>query len=270
MSDMPRGRLIVIGGREEKEAHQPCEILNEVARHARGFAERLALVTVATDYPDVMAQIYGSVFARLGVRNIDVLDVRHRDQAFDPANVAKVTGASVVFMTGGDQWRLADHLRGSPVLAWMHELYRAGGTIAGTSAGATAISAKMIVSGWSGLSALVDDLEWSEGLGFLADAVVDSHFVERKRLGRLIGAVALHPTHLGFGVGENTAMIVSGGARVEVIGSGSVYVLDGGELLVGPAGGARSVVRCQGLRLHALGAGHGFDLPSRRPVHPAR
>src|SRR5690349_8246559 len=132
MNNYPKGELIIIGGHEDKEGK--CEILSEVVR--RTGDGRLVIITVATQEPDKVGQEYTRLFKRLGVKRVDVLDVRTRDDATSDANVKKIDDAAVIFFTGGDQLRITSQIGDSPVFQCMQKLYQQGTTIVGTSAGA--------------------------------------------------------------------------------------------------------------------------------------
>jgi cyanophycinase len=265
MEHASKGTLIIIGGHEAKAGEQT--ILSEVAARA-GKAGRLVIVTVASQEPEDLAETYQHVFAERGVKDIRVLDVRTRDQAADPAAVAQLDGAAVVFFTGGDQLRITSQIGDSPVFQRMREIYRCGGTIAGTSAGAAAMPATMLISGPSDSSESLSTLGLAPGLGFLPDAVVDSHFAERGRMSRLLGAVAQNPRNLGFGIDEDTAIVVERGERFRVLGSGAVYVLDGATIPYSSLSEERpeGVITIHGVTLHVLGAGDMFDVGARKPL----
>jgi cyanophycinase len=150
----------------------------------------------------------------------------------------------------------------------MQERYAAGATIAGTSAGAAAMPETMLISGTSDASHRIRSLDMAPGLGFLQDVVIDSHFAERGRLGRLLGGVARNPSNLGLGIDEDTAIVVDGDARFEVIGSGAVYVVDGTHITYSTLAerAAKEVLGVSDVTLHVLGSGEHFDLQARRPL----
>lgn len=266
MSSRPKGSLIIIGGHEDKE--DDCAILTEVARRARGKGGRLVIVTVATQLPEEVAAEYQEVFTRLGVKAVDALDIRTRAEAYDKAQVQKLADASVLFFTGGDQLRITSQIGDSQVFRCMHEIYQRGGTIVGTSAGAAAMPQTMLIGGASDESFRISALEMAPGLGLLPDAVIDSHFAERGRMGRLLGAVAQNPRNLGLGIDEDTAIVVDDNRSFTVLGSGAVYAVDGSGISYSslseenPAG----IVSIDNVRLHVLGAGDHFDLQERHPL----
>jgi cyanophycinase len=261
----PKGSLIIIGGHEDKEDERT--ILKEVAKHAQRDHGRLVIVTVATHHPEKVAEEYRAVFKELGVGAIDVVDIRTRADAADDKNVRKIADAALVFFTGGDQLRITSQIGDSPLFRCMQEIYLKGATIAGTSAGAAAMPETMLIGGPSDESHRISALSMAPGLAFLSGVVIDSHFAERGRMGRLLGAVAQNPRNLGVGIDEDAAIVVTGGERFEVIGSGAVYVLDGMDISYSSLSERQpeGILSIFDTRLHVLGADDQFVLPVRRP-----
>jgi cyanophycinase len=268
MSKKAKGHLIIIGGHEDKEGDRV--ILQEVCRKASDGKGRLVIVTVATQLPEESANEYVSVFRDLGVKDLEVLDIRRREEAYDAERVQKMVGAQVVFFTGGDQLRITSQIGDSPVYRCMKEIFEAGGTIAGTSAGAAVMPATMLISGPSDESHEISALGMAPGLNLIDNVVVDTHFAERGRMGRLIGAVAQNPRNLGLGIDEDTAIVVEDGTSFRVIGSGAVYVVDG----AGVSWSSLSEKNPEGIlciydiKLHVLGSSATYDLIARQPVIP--
>jgi cyanophycinase len=268
MADKIKGTLIIIGGHEDKTDGR--EILTEVARSARFERGPLVVVTAATQKPEELAEEYSAIFKDLGVKQVAVLDIREREDAHNPEHVQLIAGASTVFFTGGDQLRITSQLGDSPVFRCLQEIYQKGATIVGTSAGAAAMPETMVVGGPSDESHRISALRMAPGLGLLGDVVIDSHFAERGRMGRLLGAVAQNPKNLGLGIDEDTAVEVVGGARFRVLGSGAVYVVDGAEIMYSSLSEqhAEGIVTIHDVKLHVLGANDHFDLIERRPLRP--
>jgi len=246
----------------------PCGILRHVAQAAKADRGWLVLITVATEAPGEVAATYRTAFKALGGKRIEVLDIRTREQAHAEEHVRMVRGASVVFFTGGDQLRLTSQLGDSPVFQALEKLLAQGGTVVGTSAGAAAMPATMIISGAGETSNAISALGMAPGLGLIDDVVIDSHFAERGRMGRLLGAVAQNPRNLGLGIDENTAIVVHQGKNFQVIGTGAVYVVDGSHISFSGLSDhhPEGVLSLYGVRLHVLAAGDKFDLQRRCPV----
>jgi cyanophycinase len=261
-----KGSLIIIGGHEDKE-HE-MTILREVAKPLSNSRKRLLIVTVASHLPKELAEDYTEVFSRLGVKNIDVLDIRTREDAYSADNIDKIKDASVVFFTGGDQLRITSQIGGSPVSLKIRELFKDGGTVAGTSAGAAAMPDTMLFSGPSDESHEISALGMAPGLGLIEGVVIDSHFAERGRMGRLLGAVAQNPRNLGIGIDEDTAIAVRSGESFEVIGRGAVYIVDGTRISYTGLSErhAEGTLSIYDVKLHVLTHGDCYDLITLKPT----
>lgn len=261
------GALLIVGGHEDKEG--PSTILRALVRRLDG--RPLLVATLASEEPDALWATYDPLFQRLGVDEVRHLAVSHRDHANAPETVALFDGAGGVFFTGGDQLRITSLLGGTESARRLHSLYAEGGIVAGTSAGASMMSGTMLVGGAGAESYRIgDSLQMAPGLGLLPGAIVDQHFAERGRIGRLLGAVAQNPATLGIGIDENTAILVEGttGAQTfRVLGAGAVTVADGSSVTYSNvADEARDrTLSLFDVRLHLLSQGDAFDLASRRP-----
>ena len=263
------GTLLIIGGHEDKEGDRV--ILKELARRANGGA--LLVATVASHSKvDELWEIYSQQFAELGVKDVVHLEVDSREHANAPETVALIDRASAVFFTGGDQLKITSDLGGTALCNRLSRFYfDDGGTIAGTSAGAAVMPETMLLGGRSGESQRADDkLSMSPGLGFLKGVVIDQHFAERGRLGRLLAAVALNPASLGIGIDEDTAILVEGEEEFSVLGDGAVYVIDGTEMTHTNAAQRKreGTLAVSNVRLHSLSKGYRFNLRNRKPIAP--
>jgi cyanophycinase len=265
MNKKPKGKLMIIGGAERRNGGEP--ILEAVAQAAIKAKGSLAIITAATYSPEGTEE-YVERFQALGVKQVDLLDIRAREDAFDEAKVRTCREAAVIFFTGGDQLRITSQLGDSPMFQCMQENYDEGGMIAGTSAGAAAMPETMIIGGPGDESNRISALSMAPGLGFLADAVIDSHFAQRGRMGRLLGAVAQNPRNLGIGIDESTAILVEREAHFTVLGEGAVYVVDGSAISYSSLSEkeAAGIVTIHNVNLHVLGENDCFDLVNRQPI----
>jgi len=256
------GVLIAIGGHEDKDGERA--ILKEVAGRVNGGV--LVLATVASREPRSYVEMYEKAFEDLGVKELRELYIDERAQASDPDKLALFDEASGVFFTGGDQLRISSQVGDTPVENRVRELLRRGGVVAGTSAGASMMSETMLVRGSSSESYRIGDLHMAPGLGLVRDMIIDQHFAERGRIGRLLGAVAHNPRVLGVGIDEDTGAIMEGDV-LRVIGRGAVYVVDGADVTHSNVAEADpdQALSMHGVRLHVLSAGDSFDLRRRRP-----
>lgn len=256
------GPLIIIGGREDKEGDRV--ILKEVARRLNGGT--LVVATVASHEPDGYFESYREAFAGIGVTDLVELYVEERSQSLESPALKALEGAGGVFFSGGDQLRISSQIGDTPIERRIRELHEAGAVIAGTSAGAAVMSETMLVKGASAESYRIGDLHMAPGLGLIRDLIIDQHFAERGRYGRLLGAVAHNPRLLGVGIDENTAIVVEG-RQFRVIGSGAAYVVDGEDSTHSNIAEARAdrALSMFNVRMHVLSSGDGFDLDARTP-----
>ncbi|WP_100902890.1 cyanophycinase [Nostoc flagelliforme] len=257
-------QLIIIGGAEDKK--EDCEILREFVRRAGGTKARIIIMTAATELPREVGENYIRVFERLGAEDARIVDTETRDDASSSSALEAVSKATGIFFTGGDQARITSVIKDTELDRAIHKRFAEGAVIAGTSAGAAMMPDKMIVEGDSQTNPRIEIIEMGPGLGFLPGVVIDQHFLQRGRLGRLISALIQEPADLGFGIDENTAMVVTD-RQVEIIGEGSVTIVDVedtydnmGEILKDEA-----LAIC-GAKLHILPRGYKFNLETRQPI----
>lgn len=262
-ADTLAGPLIIIGGHEDK--HCARVILTEVARRLRGG--KLVVATIASSIPDDYFREYSRVFDELGVADSVELYVATREEALDPVKGELLASAAGVFFTGGDQLRISSQIGDTDIERGLLELHKRGGVIAGTSAGASVLGEAMLVAGSNPESPRIGDIRVAPGLSLVRDVIIDQHFAERGRIGRLLGAVAQSPRMLGIGIDEDTAIIVEDG-RFEVIGEGGVTVIDAHDVSHSNVAEASldRALSMHGMRLHVLASGDTFDLAQRSPV----
>ena len=258
------GTLIIIGGHEERDPSSDRTILREVARRIGGG--KLVLATVASHRPEGYFDEYQRAFEDLDIGELVELYVEDRAEAGDREKLEVLDDAAGVFFSGGDQLRITSQIGDSGIEAKVKTLFERGGVIAGTSAGASAMSETMMVKGTSKETHRIGDLHMAPGLGLIRDVIIDQHFAERGRFGRLIGAVAHNPRVLGLGIDENTAAIVEQD-RLSVIGAGAAYVVDGSSVTYSNLAEAKLDVTLSmhNVTVHVLADGDSFDLRSREP-----
>jgi cyanophycinase len=257
------GTVISIGGHEDKEGEKV--ILHEVA--SRVGSGRLVVATVASNQPDEMWETYEPIFRNMGVRHVFHLDVRIREDALEDKRIRVLDDATVVFFTGGDQLKLTSQLGDTPCYERIREIYETGGTLAGTSAGASVMSESMIVAGEGDATHRIgSELRMAPGLGVVSGVLIDQHFAERGRVGRLLGAIAQNPRIVGLGIDENTAAIIAR-QRLSVLGDGAVYVLDGRKVSYSnlAEGEENRTLSVFNVTMHLLSQGDTFDLKRREP-----
>ena len=242
-----QGKLIIIGGAVDKGSFTETEIDKNATNNLNFFEtgilkrilvesknkelSRIEIITTASKIPKEIGPEYVKAFNSLGATNVDVLYIERREQAMDPEVLDRLRAADVVMLTGGDQLRLTSILGGTPFHDILLEKYRNEEFIyAGTSAGAAAASNNMIYQGSSSEALLKGEVKITSGLGLIDNVVIDTHFVQRGRIGRLFQAVVGNPKVLGIGLGEDTGLLITHNNRMEAIGSGLVILVDGREI----------------------------------------
>jgi len=257
--------LIIIGGKEDRANNKV--ILSEVAR--RVGSGKLVVTTVAmTNGTDQLFEQYEKAFRALGVKHLYNLEISEREQATLPSKVKILDDATGVFFTGGDQLKITSQIGDTPIFERIREIYDDGGVIAGTSAGAAVMSETMLVEGGDENSHVIGgSVRMAPGLGLISGVIVDQHFMERGRFGRLMGAVAQNPKNLGVGIDEQTAIVVERGNGFYVLGSGGVYVIDGTQVTYSNIAeeDMRKTLSIYNVRMHMLSQGDRFDLLNRSP-----
>lgn len=243
--ELPKGKLISVGGAEDKGTDLEqgfiqrnrlnffeLGILKRFVDEVGGVKKRIEVITTASSIPLEVGENYTEAFSKIGCTNVGVLDIRKREDVFTESYIKRILDADGVMFSGGDQLRLTSIFGGTDIYTILHERYmnEAGFVIAGTSAGAMAMSNTMIYQGKSELAHLKGEVKITTGLAFMANVIIDSHFDKRGRFNRLAQAVASNPQCTGIGLGEDTGVIVIGGNHLEVVGSGAVVIVDGKDI----------------------------------------
>ncbi|MBP2636770.1 MAG: cphB [Firmicutes bacterium] len=263
------GSLLIIGGHEDKSGE--CLILRRFIDMAGGRDSRIVIVATATDQPRLVGNEYRDLFSDLGAAVVAVMAVNDRETANQREQADLIKQATGIFFTGGDQLRITSILGGSAVDAAIRTVLAQGAVIGGTSAGAAIMSETMIVAGNSNDTPKKSSLIMAQGMGFLSEGVVDQHFAQRGRINRLLEAVAQNPHVLGIGIDEDTALIVGPGRMCEVIGSQTVTILDGKNIIYSNISESNRYqpLAISNVLLHILPSGFGFDLNLRLPMQLA-
>jgi cyanophycinase len=257
------GPVIVIGGAEDKLRHRV--VLNRFVELAGGPKARILVLSTASSLGDAATELYRQVFERVGASDVIGIRPETREEANNPVLVEEVQQASGIFMTGGNQLKLSSVVGGTKLGAAILEANGRGVVVAGTSAGASAAATHMIAFGSSGATPKHRMAQVAVGLGLLVNVVVDQHFEQRTRLGRLLAIVAQSPSLIGMGLDEDTAAIVYPNDTLEVIGKGAVTIVDGSEIITDAAvATGHQPMMVSGVKLHSLPQGYCFDLRERR------
>lgn len=243
--ELPKGKLISVGGAEDKGTDLEqgfiqrnrlnffeLGILKRFIDEVGGVEKRIEVITTASSIPVEVGENYLDAFGKIGCKNIGVIDIRKREDVFEEEFINRVKNADGIMFSGGDQLRLTSIFGGTEIYNVLHDRYmnEEGFVIAGTSAGAMAMSNTMIYQGKSELAHLKGEVKITTGLAFMGNVIIDSHFDKRGRFNRLAQAVASNPQCTGIGLGEDTGVIVTGGNSLEVVGSGAVVIVDGRDI----------------------------------------
>lgn len=202
------GKLFLIGGGEDKEGD--CAVLKEFVPLSKGARARVALMTVATDHPKESGAEYRKVFRRLGADDVRVVDVSQRDDAQSEEGIEAIKRATGIFFTGGDQLHITALPGATEMDAAIRRRCEKGAVLAGTSAGAAMMSNSMFVRGSSETNPRFGSVGLGPGMDFVRGVLIDTHFSQRGRMGRMMAAVAHYPQDIGLGIDEDTAILIEG------------------------------------------------------------
>ncbi len=276
----PKGKLIAIGGAEDKGTNLETGdiyrnnlnffelgILRRVVEEAGGPSSRIEVITTASMIPYEVGENYLDAFGKIGCTNVDVMHIRNRHDTANKDFIERIRNCDAVMFSGGNQLRLSANNGGTEFLKVIKQRYlQENFLIAGTSAGAMAMSNTMIYEGNATRAHLKGEVKITTGLGFISSLIIDSHFEKRGRFGRLVQAVAGNPGGIGIGLGEDTGMLITDGNKMEAIGSGLVVIIDGHEIMHSnfadiPDGNPVSI---ENLKVHFCEKGNGYLVKERR------
>jgi cyanophycinase len=276
----PKGKLIAIGGAEDKGTETEngdiqrnnlnffeLGILKRVVEEAGGVHARIEVITTASTIPYEVGENYLNAFGKIGCTNIGLLHIRNRADTNVPEYLKRIQECDAVMFSGGNQLRLSVTDGGTEFLSILKRRYQEENFIvAGTSAGAMAMSKTMIYEGNATRAHLKGEVKMTTGLGFMDGVIIDSHFEKRGRFGRLAQSVASNPSCIGIGLGEDTGMLITEGNKMEAIGSGCVIIIDGHDVNFSniadiPDGNPYSI---ENLKVHICEKGNGYLLYERK------
>lgn len=263
-----KGRLIAIGGNEDKVGE--LLVLKRVVREIGKTNYRVGVITTASNEPEQRGKEYQKVFAKLGADQVEVLDIRNREQANQENLAVKLKNVDLIFFTGGDQLRLTSIIGKSKTFQVIEDLLASGCLIAGTSAGAAAFSDTMIYDGKSEEGLFKGAVFTTLGFGFVENLVFDTHFITRGRIGRLIQIVTTNPLAIGVGIGEDSGVILRGNSIIEAIGTGQVIVVDGTEVTYSNITNIKhgDPIAVENIKIHSLASGYRYDFKEKLFLKP--
>lgn len=263
-----RGYVVPIGGGEDKTSD--ATILRRVIEISGGETSRIAVIPTASQLEDT-GQFYCDLFTDLGAGSAVSLPINSREDAQRADYVKELESATGIFMTGGNQLRLSTILGGTPIAQMIRRRNAAGVPVAGTSAGAAIMPEHMIAGGAHGSLPNEQGVTLAPGMGLINKVILDQHFSERNRLGRLLTAISYNPFAVALGIDEDTAAFVDANNVIEVVGSGTITVVDPAHLKHSSMAdaGRGDALTLINLHLHMLSAGDKYDI-NNRTAHPAQ
>lgn len=266
MHDLKRGTLIIIGGAEDKTTDM--RILKIVYKLSGGDNGTVAIVTTATNSPYEAEREYDDLFKSLGSKAVYGINISNRAQAEDQRLIKQIKECDCIFFVGGDQLRISSILGGTEFHKAILNSLNDGKVIAGTSAGASMMSQVMVVEGKDDEAPRKCTLKMAPGMGLLQGVIIDQHFNQRGRIGRLLAAVAQNPGIIGLGIDEDTAAIVNSDLSLKVAGSGVVTVVDGRDISFTNISEqyAEEPLAITNVKIHVFPEGYGFNLITKQGI----
>ena len=257
--------VMVIGGAEDKV--NGCGILTAFFKSAGGKMATIGIIPCASQEPSVVGDRYYQIFKEMGAPQVQILDIRQPKECDEERWLNILGTCTGIFVTGGDQLRLRDLIGGSKFIAAIKQRIGIGNLVmAGTSAGAAIVGEKMISGGSSGESPNQSLVDLTDGLGIFPELLVDQHFHNRNRMARLMSAIAAHPDKLGIGIDEDTCAAFENDSTFEVLGKGTITIIDPGKLTHTnyPAAAESSPLSLHNLTVHVLSHGDRYNYQHRR------
>lgn len=279
LQKVPKGKLVIIGGAEDKgedcgpeiksknREFEQLEILKELLPPKSKEKHTIEIITTASNEPDEVSKTYQNAFKKAGFQQTRFMHMNNNHESSNPLFLKRIKKAHAVLFSGGDQFRLATIVGNTDVLNAIIERYYEDPDfiIAGTSAGAMAAATLMIYEAENNEALLKGSVKISSGLGFIDHCIIDTHFIKRGRFGRLAQAVVMNPTCIGIGLGEDTALIIKKGNEAECRGSGMVVIIDGKNIRHSniPFVEEGTPLCIENLKVHILAKRNGFLLRER-------
>lgn len=256
--------VMIIGGAEDKV--NGCDILSAFFKSAGGENATIGIIPSASREPVIVGDRYYQIFKGMGAQQVQILDIRHREECDEARWLDMLKDCSGIFVTGGDQLRLRDLIADTLLINTIKEKVKAGELVlAGTSAGAAIMGETMIAGGSSGESPNQALVDLTNGLSIVPELLVDQHFHNRNRMARLLSAIAAYPDKLGIGIDEDTCIAMTGNGTFQVIGKGTITIIDPGGLTHTSAAAADETapLSLHNLKVHVLNQGDRYDYKNR-------
>lgn len=266
---LPKGVVVAVGGNEDKE--HDLHVLRRMASLIKKRSVLIEVITTASEMPEEISKMYQSAFDKISNTTVQFMHICTREQAEDDQYIQRLKRSHVIFFAGGDQLRITSILGGTAFLKAIIKKYHTEYCIvAGTSAGATAMSQTMIYGGESSEALIKGSVNITAGLGLIQNVVIDSHFIKRGRFSRLMEIITSNPGHTGIGLGEDTGIIIRKGCLIEAMGNGLVVIFNGKHIRYSNISSIDTgeAIAVENMRVHTLVNGYGYDLLNEKFLMP--
>jgi cyanophycinase len=266
---VPKGIVVAVGGNEDKE--HDLSVLRRIVALIEKPSILIEVITTASESPGEMRKMYQRAFDKISNTTVQFMDIRARKEAENEQYIERLKKSHIIFFSGGDQLRITSTLGGTEFLKTIvNKYYTEDCIVAGTSAGATAMSQTMIYDGESSEALVKGSVKVTSGIGLIQNVVIDSHFIKRGRFSRLMEIITSNPGHIGIGLGEDTGIIIRKGCLIEAIGNGLVVVFDGKHIRYSNISSINSgeAIAVENMRVHTLVNGYGYDLLNEKFLMP--
>ncbi|MBL6964764.1 MAG: cyanophycinase [Bacteroidetes bacterium] len=258
---VPKGLLVAVGGNEDKD--HDLIILRKIVSLIKTQTVNIEIITTASEIPEEVGKMYSRSFDKIGNTSVQFMHIKTREQAEEKQYIERLKKCSVVFFTGGDQLRISSILGGTLFLdTILKKYYTEDCIIAGTSAGAAAMSQTMIFDGESAEALIKGSVKVTAGIGLVQNVIIDSHFIKRGRFSRLMELITSSPGHIGIGLGEDTGIIIRNGYLIEAIGNGLVVIFNGKHIKHSNISSINNgkAIAVENMHVHVLVDGYGYDI----------
>ena len=267
---VPKGLLVAVGGNEDKE--HDLLVLRKIVSLIKTETVDIEIITTASEIPEELGEMYRRSFDKIGNTSVRFMHIKTREQADEKQYIERLKKCHVVFFTGGDQLRISSILGGTLFLETIiNKYYAEECIIAGTSAGAAAMSQTMIFGGESAEALIKGSVNVTAGIGLVQNVIIDSHFIKRGRFSRLMELITSSPGHIGIGLGEDTGIIIRNGYLIEAIGNGLVVIFDGKNIKHSNISSIDNgkAIAVENMHVHVLVDGYGYDILNETFLQPS-
>ena len=258
---VPKGLLVAVGGNEDKE--HDLFVLQKIVSLVIDQPVLIEVITTASEIPEEVSKMYQKVFDKIENTTVQFIHIKTREDAQKEEYIQRLKKCHIIFFSGGDQLRITSILGGTLFLdTIINKYYTEEFIVAGTSAGATAMSQTMIFGGESAEALIKGSVNVTAGMGLVQNVIIDSHFIKRGRFSRLMELITSNPGHIGIGLGEDTGIIIRKGYLIEAIGNGLVVIFNGKHIKHSNISSINigESIAVEDMRVHVLVDGYGYDI----------